>query len=241
VILCHGLASGRGAVRASAINLAKQGVTTLIFDFRGHGKSEGIFDGNEVEDIIAAWKQLSEYDGIDKDRIALVGHSIGARAVILAAGRVDKPRAIVALSCPSDLAKKLEEYPPSQIKHWKKHAEAPRYYPRDGLLPWLSKSQAILAWLWMFLCGYRMKVDWLKCYSAISTMRMMPTLQGLDCQKLFVHCKGDTLISSPAAFETASEPKELFLEQGGQHSAPLMRGDLRTKWITWLVNALTNR
>ena len=53
-ILCHGLGSGQGAVRSSGLSLAKQGIATLIFDFRGHGRSGGILDGNEAEDVVAA-------------------------------------------------------------------------------------------------------------------------------------------------------------------------------------------
>lgn len=54
-ILCHGLASGRGSVRSSGLILAKRGIAALIFNFRGHGQSGGIFDGNEVEDVVDAW------------------------------------------------------------------------------------------------------------------------------------------------------------------------------------------
>jgi len=90
-ILCHGLGSGQGAMRPSGLSLAKQGIVVLVFDFRGHGRSGGIFDGNTVEDVIDAWQWLSQFDGVDKERIALIGHSMGARAAILATSKVDSP------------------------------------------------------------------------------------------------------------------------------------------------------
>jgi alpha/beta superfamily hydrolase len=62
-ILCHGLASGKGAVRGAALELAKQEITTIIFDLRGHGHSKGTFNGRAYEDVIAAWKWLSQYQG----------------------------------------------------------------------------------------------------------------------------------------------------------------------------------
>lgn len=54
-ILCHGLGSGLEAVRPSALRLAKQGIASFIFDFRGHGRSKGVFDGRQVEDVVEAW------------------------------------------------------------------------------------------------------------------------------------------------------------------------------------------
>lgn len=56
-ILCHGLGSGKGAVRPSGLSLAKLGIVTLIFDFRGHGRSGGILDGNGAEDVVDVWKK----------------------------------------------------------------------------------------------------------------------------------------------------------------------------------------
>lgn len=44
-ILCHGLGSGLDEVKPSALKLAKQGIASFIFDFRGHGRSKGVFDG----------------------------------------------------------------------------------------------------------------------------------------------------------------------------------------------------
>ena len=56
-ILCHGLGSGKDAMRPSGLSLAKLGIVALVFDFCGHGRSGGIFDGNEVEDVVDAWKK----------------------------------------------------------------------------------------------------------------------------------------------------------------------------------------
>ena len=128
-ILCHGLGSGQGALSSSGLSLAKHGMVSLIFDFRGHGRSGGVFDGNGVEDVLDAWRWLSQYDGIDRGRVALVGHSMGARAVVLAASKIGSPGAVVALACPPDPDEKLMRDKPFDLGRWAKKGTAVMKYP----------------------------------------------------------------------------------------------------------------
>lgn len=65
--------------------MASQGVATLIFDFHGYGFSEGVADGRMVEDIVDAWNVLSQFPEVDKKRMGLIGHSLGAMPAIIAA------------------------------------------------------------------------------------------------------------------------------------------------------------
>jgi len=243
-ILCHGLGSGWGAVRSSGLSLAKHGIASLIFDFRGHGGSEGIFDGNEAEDVIAAWQWLSQFDGVDGKRIALIGHSAGARAAILAASEVDSPYAIVALSTPPDLDGKLGQDVFVYLEHWVKRGAEVMEYPKQGALPWLGGVYAMITRAWMYLRGYRLCVNWHKCFKALPNRKLSSALQRLGgCPKLFVHCRGDRQIPYQTVlelYEKAPEPKELILANGGYHGTPLMPGNLRRRWISWVVNVLMN-
>lgn len=243
-ILCHGLGSGLGAVSSSALNIARQGIVALIFDFRGHGRSEGIFDGNGVEDVVEAWQWLTQFDGVDKGRIALIGHSMGARAAILAAGEVDCPCALVTLACPPDPDEKLSQGTPFDLGGWAKKGAAVMEYPRDGVLPWLGGAHAIVARLWMYLRGYKLCIDWQKYFMTLSNMKISTALQSLGhCPKLFVHCQGDKRTPYQTAIEfyqKAPEPKDLLLAKGGFHAAPLLPGNLRKTWISWVVAHLTN-
>ena len=117
-ILCHGLGSGLGTVSSSALNIARQGIASLIFDFRSHGRSEGIFDVGQVEDVVDAWQWLAQFDGVERGRTAFIGHSMGAGTAILAAGEVDSPRALVALACPPDPDSKPRQDARFDLRHW---------------------------------------------------------------------------------------------------------------------------
>jgi hypothetical protein len=65
----------------TARSLAAAGIAALRFDFRGSGESEGDFaditlDG-EIGDALRSVEFLEGFGGIDRSRVALVGHSLG--------------------------------------------------------------------------------------------------------------------------------------------------------------------
>jgi len=241
-ILCHGLGSGRGAMRPTGLNLAKKGIATLVFDFRGHGRSGGIFDGGQVEDVVDAWQWLSRLDEVDSSRVAFVGHSMGARAAVLAAGSIGCPRAVVALACPPDMEDMVGIDANFDFEQWLKYEASVVEYPRAGVFPWLTGLNAVVARLWMYLRGYRLRIDWRRCFEELFTVKVSDTLQKLGgCAKLFVSSRGDKHIPYEAVmklYENAPEPKEIIMAEGGYHSAPLMPGSLRGRWTEWVVNVL---
>ncbi len=72
---------GLGMLAGLAHGLAKNGIATLRFDKRGVGESEGNFfrfSGEDtLNDLTSAIENLSQVSKIDKDRIAILGHSEG--------------------------------------------------------------------------------------------------------------------------------------------------------------------
>jgi pimeloyl-ACP methyl ester carboxylesterase len=240
-VLCHGFGTCSRTVEAPAHMLAGRGIAVLIFDFRGHGKSDGIVDENIVEDVVDAWNFMSGCAGIDKERMALAGHSLGAMAAILAAHEV-KPRALIALSCPPEIngdISKLNFEVPLELIEKQGHV---REYPRDGSIPWVTGLAGIISRLWMQIAGYRVRVDWNKFFHIFSRARLSAIIRELkDCAVLFVHCEGDAI--SPAAtavalYETARGPKEILISQGGFHSTPLLAGSVRRNWTDWTAHTL---
>jgi len=92
VILCHGFfrsKDGKTFVGLERI-LNEKGISTLRFDFFGHGESEGKFEevttSEAVDDILGAIKFLKE-SGYGK--IGLMGSSFGGMASIIAASKVN--------------------------------------------------------------------------------------------------------------------------------------------------------
>ncbi len=77
----------------------ERGYSTLRFNFRGVGRSEGSYDDGkgEQEDVGAALKFLS---GQGKSRIDLAGYSFGAWINALGVGKLEEARRMVMVSPP---------------------------------------------------------------------------------------------------------------------------------------------
>lgn len=105
VILCHGFTGNKAEshrlfVRTARM-LAKAGFGVLRFDFRGSGDSEGDFVdmtvAGEISDAIAAWRWMTEQTGVEPERLALLGFSLGGCVAAYAAADI-QPAALVLWS-----------------------------------------------------------------------------------------------------------------------------------------------
>lgn len=102
IVLAHGFDSnkGRSTYTVLAERLAKHDISTLRFDFFGHGDSEGKFEditiSEAVDDIIQAIKFLKQ-EGYKK--IGLMGSSFGGISSIMAASKTTDPY-LLALKSP---------------------------------------------------------------------------------------------------------------------------------------------
>ena len=92
VVMCSGYGGNkcgkfRLAVRTSQ-ELAKRGIASLRFDYRGTGDSEGDFERltieSQVSDTLCCLNYLKSSSVIDAQRMALFGRSLGGMIAILA-------------------------------------------------------------------------------------------------------------------------------------------------------------
>lgn len=98
VILQHGYGANSGQMLPVGLMLARYGYGALLFDFRGHGRSEGdfvTFGHEEVRDTEAALAFLLEQPDVDPERIGIIGNSMGGATAILAAAENPRLRAVV--------------------------------------------------------------------------------------------------------------------------------------------------
>lgn len=107
-IICHGLTGNRNETFLLAVvdELSKKGISSVRFDFNGHGESEGAFSGmtvsNELEDLEHIYDYVCSLDWVDKSRISLVGHSQGGLVSGIFAGEKGKRKIrSVALLAPA--------------------------------------------------------------------------------------------------------------------------------------------
>lgn len=102
VILCHGLASSKDGKTAAGLEkrLNRVGISTLRFDFFGHGQSQGAFEDltvTEAVDNIFRALEVGRERGFAK--IGLVGSSFGGFASLIAACETEEFAAL-ALKAP---------------------------------------------------------------------------------------------------------------------------------------------
>jgi esterase/lipase len=224
-VLCHGFGADQNVMESSALLLVKKGIATITFDLRGHGFSGGWLDGNFYEDVINAWRMLISLPEVDSSRIALIGHSLGALSSILAA-KIVKPKAIVALSCPSEIKVTVLG---------------------NSLRKVFTLTMWAISLIWRFAIlfnGLKVKVNWGKFLESWSQMKLTSALAELDeCDKLFVFSENDRLTpykKFAQIYEKAPRPKEKMLTRGS-HSTPIEAEILRFEWVGWVVSALTKR
>lgn len=89
ILYFHGNASNNGDIVDNAAIFNQLGLSTLLIDYRGYGKSSSTFpnETRAYEDAIAAWKYLTEIRQINPDNIFVYGHSLGGAIAIELANR----------------------------------------------------------------------------------------------------------------------------------------------------------
>ena len=99
VVLCHGLGQTQDQYLPLAKDLHKAGFAVVMIDTRGQGESDPAavtYGLRERLDVLAGVKFLRETIYIDPSKICVVGHDIGATAVLQAAALDSSITAVVA-------------------------------------------------------------------------------------------------------------------------------------------------
>ncbi len=105
--LC-GFKSDMSGGKAQAVEAwaAEKGHGTLLFDYSGHGQSEGRFE----DGTISAWREdtLAVIDALSEGPLVLVGSSMGGWMALLAAlARPERVRGLVLIAPAPDFTEKL--------------------------------------------------------------------------------------------------------------------------------------
>ena len=101
VAVCHphslmGGDMSNNVVTAICYDLARLGMASIRFNFRGVGMSLGAYDEGrgEVEDALAALRFLASHEQVEQDSVGLAGYSFGAGVAMKAALQDDLPKAL---------------------------------------------------------------------------------------------------------------------------------------------------
>jgi uncharacterized protein len=106
VIFVHGLGSNRGMFWDDVGILHRHGYGMLLFDLRNSGESDGEITTmglQESRDVDGAVAFALSQPGVDADKVAVFGHSMGGATAILAAARNPAISAVIAQSAYTSL------------------------------------------------------------------------------------------------------------------------------------------
>jgi alpha/beta superfamily hydrolase len=108
LLICHGMDvrgfHGLKIYTQLAEAACKEGFVTLIFDFRGVGKSEGVFDygTGEQEDVKSVLNYLVSRPEVVSNSIFVVGHSLGGAVSLYALQSETRVKGLVLWSTPKN-------------------------------------------------------------------------------------------------------------------------------------------
>jgi len=208
----------------------KAGFVSLVFDFRGVGKSSGTFDSGfgEQEDLRCALDYLMSRSEVSSDSVFVVGHSLGAAVALYALQGYERIRGLVLWSTP-----KNHDY---NVKKFIKR--------KDGILGLLvfrvlsrldrvfnvSKLYRLeVAGLDLRLRFVREKLMKLDECKAVSRLRGIPVL--------IVIGQSDVLVGVDEAeevYRSANGPKTLIVIQSADHVYRGKEQDLFNETLRWI-------
>lgn len=98
VVMAHGYSADRASMSGLARSLARAGYGVLSIDLRGHGANTNRFGGDLHDDFAAAVTWAEESPFFDGERIAVLGHSMGASAALGFATEDERPLAVIPVA-----------------------------------------------------------------------------------------------------------------------------------------------
>ena len=205
--ICHGIPAAppdpndRGYALL-AERFCRAGFVTLIFNFRGTGKSQGNLDLlGWSRDLRAALDLLCKVNEVDEARLCLLGFSGGAAVSLYSAAHDPRVSLVVTCACPADFHSLHQRQTP---------LEAVQRFRQIGAIRNKDFPPSI--------------EEWQKGFETITPLNWVDKISPRPL--LLVHGDADELIPLEHArrlYQKAKEPKELKVVPGAQHRMRLDR------------------
>jgi alpha/beta superfamily hydrolase len=216
ICICHGIPGtankpDNGGYAALARKFCAAGFVTLIFNFRGTGRSQGNFDLlGWSRDLDAAVGLLSEQEEVDRSKISLVGFSGGAAVSIYVAAKDPRISSVVSLACPAEFIFPEENLIENVVEHFRSIGTI-----KDESFP-------------------RSIDEWWEGFNIISPIKWVADISPRPLY--LIHGDKDELVSVDHAnrlYKQARDPKEMNVIPGAGHQLRLEEHAVETA-LNWL-------
>jgi alpha/beta superfamily hydrolase len=215
--ICHGIPTAPPDPTDKGYALLAQrfcqaGFITLIFNFRGTGKSEGNLDIlGWTRDLHGALDFLCGLEATDKARICLLGFSGGAAVSVYTAARDPRASTVVTCACPADFR---------SLRQGERPVEAIQRFRQIGAIREEDFPPSI--------------EEWERGFETVAPIHWVDKISPRPL--LLVHGDADELIPLEHArrlYQKAKEPKELKIIPGARHKMRLDKAtmDFVLDWL----------
>jgi alpha/beta superfamily hydrolase len=234
VLICHGM-DVQGfhylrIYRQLAETACKNGFVSLVFDFRGVGKSTGEFDYGlaEQQDVRCALNYLASRQEVLPNRIFGVGHSLGGAVSLYAFRNESRIKGVVLWSTPKNHTYNVKKF-------------VRRTRGRLGLylflfFSWLDKYIDVSKLFKMQVYGVQLKPRFVReKLMKIDESEAVTKLH--DIPILVVVGDEDVIVGKDEAraiFERANEPRELLIVEGADHVFKGKEEELVANTVEWM-------
>jgi len=202
-IILHGFTGYKEEAHLEELakTLVQNGFTVIRFDASGSGESEGTFEkdylmSNYLEDIKCVYEYVQKLEFVDKDKVGIIGHSMGGLLSIVFASQQPEIKVCVAISSPTMIS--AANWVKAAIEEWKK-------------VGWLYKE--------ISRDGKHIKIPFYFIVDA-NKFNALDFVQKLHCPFITILGLIDDVVKpsdSRKIFERANEPKELIEIEGVGH------------------------
>ena len=198
VVVLHGVKKNRTDVLRAALVLRRAGFNVLMFDGRAHGDSEGryvTYGFYERRDVESAIEWLVKERGIDRNRVGLMGESMGAAIALQVVAHNPWIRAVWADSPFASLRRVTEEF-----------------LRRVTGLPDAVLNPVL--WTSIQVANYRGKFD-------VHSVDPLALASRITCPVYLIHGTADQVIAtqhSESIYQALGGEKELWVVEGARHA-----------------------
>lgn len=241
LVICHGMSRyGFHATRLYyklAQTACKNGFTSLLFDFRGCGKSEGEFDYGvgEQRDVMCAIDYLASREEVVSDEIFVVGHSLGGAVALYAVRGEPRVRGLVLWATPSNHSYNVKKFIVRTRGLLSYYLFLLASY-LDALTGLPSFPHMKVYGIRLRPCHVRKKLMKLNECEAVSTMKNVPLLVVVGDEDRIVDVE-----EARQVYSSACEPKEFVIIRSANHVFEGKEDEIAEKTVAWLKGLVRRR